>query len=230
MVTIRPHRLILIGCLISGFACPASLALAGSLDGRPKIVLHVPTNQAATCQVPIADCSNAATAGRIGDIGAGAGRIVYLLLERGFIPRPAVVQFGLSYQQNCPENLSDGVGIDILSWTSCMRTRLGNGEWPEPGSSLDFLTECPPQPPSLVVLGSFYLSAYSADTLRVDASHPDRPGGFIETCNSGSGFYLYYPDFGSVVFSSDGQMAGCNPCVERCPDIPTPVPPAAPAA
>jgi hypothetical protein len=208
-----------------GIAGPARDANAGSHDGRPKIVLHAIPYQAGACQLPVSDCSAAVTAGPISSAGAGASSIVYLLLERGFIPRPAEVRFGISYQQNCRDNIVDGVGIDILSWTSCMQTFLDLGEWPAPGSSLGFLTGCPPQPPSVVVLGWFYVSAYSADTLRVDAYHTSAIGGRIEPCNPGSGYNLFDSDFGSVVFSTGGQLAGCNPCVERCPEIATPVPP-----
>lgn len=197
-----------------------SVASAVPYDGNPKIILHsMSVSGKNVCgRAQLGDCQTATTAGTV-----GTPRFVYLLGVRGHLPSISAVECGLIYQDGNPSGQSDGVGIDIFSWTRCGSLDYASPPpraWPAPGGGNlivhDSVQSC--QTGETAVMGYFYMTAYSPDALHIVARpSTDRAGvtdcGALETPVAGR-------DLGSIRFTASGGDNGCNPCVAPCPDPP----------
>jgi hypothetical protein len=95
---------------------------------------------------------------------------------------------------------------------------LRDSNWPDPGTSMklarDYYTTGCPDLGSTVVAGYFYVSAYSADVLRLTPP-AGQPTATLADCN-----YTYreldVSQLGQVAFSPDGSLTGCGPCTDSC--------------
>ncbi|TPW05761.1 MAG: hypothetical protein FD129_2727, partial [bacterium] len=153
----------------------------------------------------------------------GEPRYVYLLGVRGHLPSLSAVECGLIYQDGFVSGQSDGVGIDIFSWTRCGALDYASPApraWPAPGGGniivYDAVQSC--QTGETAVMGYFYLTAYTPDALHLVARpSSDRAGvtdcGAVETP-------VVARDLGSIQFTASGGTDGCNPCLSPCPDPP----------
>ena|GEM_PF-6508323 len=149
------------------------------------------------------------------------GYDVYLLAAN--LDRPTVVgvDFGLAYD-GAPQH-----GIDIFGWTSCAELQYATDGWPNAGSgnllTWDYTTICANDSLAVgddfrSVLGMFYVYAYSADVLRVTPRYVALdPGPHFVDCSLAS-TYIGPTGCGSAVFTPQGSLPGCNPCLGPCPD------------
>gem|GEM_PF-1174441 len=212
-----PAILIFVALLL---ASAPRTARAVPFDGNPKILLHsMSVNAKNVCdRARLGDCQTATTAATVGE-----PRFVYLLGVRGHLPTLSAVECGLIYQDGLASGQSDGVGIDIFSWTRCAALDFASPApraWPAPGGGniiiYDAVQAC--QTGETAVMGYFYLTAYSPDALHLVARpSSDRAGvadcGAVETPVAGR-------DLGSIRFTASGGTDGCNPCLAPCPDPP----------
>ncbi|TPW13344.1 MAG: hypothetical protein FD129_1294, partial [bacterium] len=143
----------------------------------------------------------------------------YLLASIGGLRGLSGVRFGIDYDGGTPGGATNGQGLDILSWAVCgPASMLYNSSWPDPGMSMtltwDYSTTGCPDLGSTVVAGYFYVSAYSADILRLTP-----PAGETTVEITDCGFTLRELDvtqLGQAAFSPDGSLSGCRPCTNAC--------------
>lgn len=195
-------------------------ALAAPHDGSPKLLLHrLGVTAKNVCgRAALGDCRDAATAAGVGDPS-----FVYVIGARGSLPSLGAVEFGLYYQGGDPNGASDGVGLDIHSWTRCATLDYpspGPRAWPAPGGGnlivFDGVLACPPG--ETAVLGFFYVTAYSPDALHL-VPRPSTDQASMADCASVV-TRLAASDLGSIAFSAGAIADGCNPCAGPCPESP----------
>jgi hypothetical protein len=124
---------------------------------------------------------------------------------------------------------TDGVGLDIFSWTICATIELaGNSPpWYQTGSanliSWDTGTRCQRNEPGgpgtgvVATAGYFYCTAYGPATLQIAphrrrAEHPDEL--IVANCANQNDLITDPDNMGSVVFSASGTEEGHNPCLK----------------
>jgi hypothetical protein len=195
-------------------------ASAAPHDGGPKILLHaMAVAQKNVCaRGALADCRDATATGAV-----GVPHFVYLLGVPGVGRTLGGVEVGLTYQDGEPDDLVDGAGLDIFSWTRCATLDFlspAPRAWPGPAGgnliSFDPLLAC--QEGETAVLGFFYLAAYAPDALHLIARPQSGLAG-VADC-AGVVTTLEEADLGAVRFSLSGVEPGCNPCAEPCPPAP----------
>jgi hypothetical protein len=195
---------------------------ASSFDGQPKLLLHaqgvVPAKVQPCGAVDISDCRDAVTEG---DLVAGASNFyfVYLLAAIDGLNGIESLLTGISYQENQPGNVMDGVGIDIFDFYPCSNYALGGApNLPEPLGWSIFVWEDVCETDVLAPVGYFYMGAYSSDVLQLIERPIDNQAA-LYTCDPGAHqVYIEESSLGSVSFSSGATVTGCNPCDGPCPN------------
>ncbi len=188
--------------------------------GPTALSLHLarPPLPPSTCSAlgPIS-CDTLATSGT--SSGAGEHYYAYVLASIGGLRGLSQIRFGIDYDGGTPGGATNLQGLDILSWTRCgPGSMVYDSNWLNPGASMTLtwdysMTGCPDLG-STVVAGYFYVSAYSADVLRLTppaGSSTARLRDCVFTVTD-----LDVARLGHAAFSPDGSLAGCRPCTEPC--------------
>jgi len=189
-------------------------AAASTVDGRPKILLHVrPTTAESPCgNGMLAQCQDAVTGGI-----TNVAYHLFVLAARGNQADLAGVQFGIDYEGTF-DPVGSGAYLDVFSWTLCATLEFPspNPPWPSPGGGTlitwDSVTTC--QTGDVAVVGYFYMTAYNAATMRV-LPRPIDGAAKVATCGSAEVLLDYGVDLGCAYFSPQGAL-GCNPCLHPC--------------
>jgi hypothetical protein len=194
---------------------PALPAEAVSVDGRPKILLHV---KATTTKNPcvwgqvLTDCSSSDVVTSAA-VGAAAYYNAYVLVHPGDETNGlgefaglAGTQFGIEY----------GSGIEIFGWTLCaaLEFPMPSPTWPASGGgnliTWDPNNNC--QRVETSVAGFFYMGAYQPTDMQLTVRPVDSLAK-VADC-SASEFELVEGDLGMASF---GGGPGLNPCAEGTP-------------
>lgn len=191
-------------------------ALADTVDGRPKILLHVST---ATAK---AECAT----GQLADCRAGVPNglvnlplIVYVLAARGDqLEGLAGVQFGIDYfGQYDPAGAT--TNLNIFSWTLCATIEFATPEplWPSPGSAnlITWRADEACQTGEVGVAGFFYLTAYATSQMFI-RQRPSDGEAKVADCGAQEIILSPFTDLGCAYFTPEGFPGGCNPCVHPC--------------
>jgi hypothetical protein len=202
----RPHVPILLAASLLFPALLPALAIAGP-NGTPHLLLHArPVSAAQACDAGIDDCAAAQVSGGLYQPSGAGSYFVYLMAAR-FEPETGVRQFrvGLSYDP------TTGSGVDIFQWHLCADAETPESGWYSAGGANRLawsVDACPPD--SLVVGGYFYLTAYTAGHLALNA--PGTGSAEFVTC-AGAPVSVATSELGYVGF---GGLNGCNPCLAPC--------------
>lgn len=193
-------------------------------DGRPKIMLHVKaltTKNACTTWGSLADCQQAVITGDLTPPGGPGYYYIYLLVVKGSELDIAGLQCGITYENNAANGASDGIGLDIFTWTLCatLQFAMPTPVWPNPGGgnliTWDRTTVC--QTGETAVAGYFYSAAYGQDKFGITVRPADGKAK-VADCSAAE-FELLPTDLGYVAFSTGQSVAGCNPCLQSCPPV-----------
>jgi len=187
---------------------------AGTIDGRPKVLLHVRavTNTYVCGLVTLAQCEDAVTRGSV-----NSAYHVFVLVARGDAPSIGGVQLGIDYVgQVTPAG--GAPNLNVFGWTLCSNYDSPSAmpAWPAPGSgnllTWDLDHAC--QTGEVAVAGYFYLAAYSEGSLYVRPSPDD---GTLKVVDCQRNEILLDPlaDAGCAYFNNRG-LDGCNPCLHAC--------------
>ena len=215
----RPARMSIALFLFAAIMPGVDLAVASTIDGQPKILLHVrPITVKNPCQgASLARCQDAVTGGMInvpyhvfvlaalGDSILHAGEGV------------AGMQFGIEYSGSF-DPVGSGSQIDVFSWTLCATLEFTqpNPVWPSPGGGTiitwDAVNNC--QTGEVAVAGYFYMTAYDPATMRIIPRPVDQISK-VASCGSFETILSYYNDLGCAYFAQGG-IQGCNPCIWPC--------------
>lgn len=189
------------------------------LLSTPKILLSAvaaPLPSPCTVGAP-SECRDAVTAAGLAGTN-GQRYYVFLLVSRpdSYDDGIAGVQCGIDYQTGGAGDVSDGQGLDILSWTLCATLEFptpGDHAWPRPGGG-NLITwdpaNCDYLRPS--VAGYFYVAAYSDDRLRLTVRPVDGLAA-VAACKARQ-INLLPASLGYVSFSAGAGTPGCNPCLK----------------
>lgn len=221
----------------------ALLALGGVLSPHPaaaqpfanayaKIMIHlVPVGSVSgrQCASNLArpKCTGMKVAGTLNE-----PYYAYLLVTDGSATEGiAGMQCGIDYDGGSRR------GVDVVEWKLCAQLDFPYAGWPAPGSSYmvtwnsdisDPILGCQRSEPGgagtgvVAVAGYFYLSAYTADLLKVTVRPVD---GFAKVANcaaeedivEGPGVYFPKSHLGYAAFSDGAETAGYNPCGQAKP-------------
>ncbi len=195
-------------------------ALAGPVSNA-AIALHLmsPTGKSVCTRTgtkPI--CSQIVTRGDL----LPSSYFAYVLVTDGSVSEGvAGLQFGVSYAA------ASEMGVDVYAWTSCADLQFAMDGWPASGTGIvltwDSTTNCQRYTPSgdslgvVATVGFFYVTAYSADTLRV-TTWPADGMAMVASCTAipdtleSSTLHPSPPRLGTAVFSQGGTVSGYNPC------------------
>jgi hypothetical protein len=207
------------GCLAGYPNCPP-LPWPPVSPGPTALSLHLarpPLTQPLCSALGEISCENLTVSGM--SSGAGEHYYAYVLASIGGLRGLSVVKFGIDYDNGTPGGATNHQGLDILSWTRCgLASMYYNSNWPNPGTWMqlgwDYSTTGCPDLGSTLVAGYFYLSAYSADILRLTPPAGE-PTATLADCG-----YTYRQldgtQLGHAGFSPDGSLSGCRPCTDSC--------------
>lgn len=198
---------------------------------EPRILLHIgtPATHDQCAAGTLGDPAAAVVSARLSTKESGPFYFVYLLVAPERLNGVAGFDCGISYENGLPEDISNGSGIDIFSWTRCataeISTTVGN-RWPQPGSgniiTWDYTYNC--QTGATAVAGYFYLAAYTPDRLSIVAN-PTTGYAEVSDCTPAE-FRVESARLGYVEFSNESTTTlGCNPWLRNCatnvPVLPT---------
>lgn len=192
----------------------AGTAAASSIDGRPKLLIHLATKTTkSTCGTRGAvACDQVKTAGALyptvyfaylmvagADAAAGVGGL----------------QCGLQYDGRA------GFGVDVFSWNLCATLEFVSTGWPASGGgnliTWDTATKCQRFEPGgtgtgvSAAAGYFYMGAYTPDLLRV-TNRPVDGKAKLADCVSNE-MLLFTSDLGAANFTAAGNVPGINSCL-----------------
>lgn len=213
------------GCLGGWPGCPP-LPWPPPSTGPTALSLHLarpPLTEPLCSALGAISCDTLTVSGM--SSAAGEHYYAYLLASIGGLQGLSGVEFGIDYDGGTPGGATNQQGLDILSWARCgPASMLYDSDWPDPGTAMklawDYSTSGCPDLGSTIVAGYFYVSAYSADILRL-TSPAGLPAARLTDC-----VYevteLQGNQLGQAAFSPDGSLFGCRPCTGQC-DEPTPV-------
>lgn len=217
-----PRHVSIVSSVLLAMVLLVPAASAVTFDNKPKLLLHVrgvTTKAPCTTAGFLSNCQTATTAGTLVTSINGPFHFVYLLAARGAITDLAGLQCGITYQGNQPGDMSDGVGIDVFSWSLCATLEFvaaGPNAWPRPGGgnliTWDPTTRC--QTGDSGVAGYFYVGAYSTDQMTLTRRPVDNKAAVVR-CNATEPPALGLGDLGSASFNSS-TSGGCNPCLINC--------------
>ncbi|TPW16698.1 MAG: hypothetical protein FD129_658 [bacterium] len=185
----RPARMSIALFLFAAIMPGVDLAVASTIDGQPKILLHVrPITVKNPCQgASLARCQDAVTGGMIN------------------VPYHVFVLAALG-----DSILHAGEGGATLEFTQ------PNPVWPSPGGGTiitwDAVNNC--QTGEVAVAGYFYMTAYDPATMRIIPRPVDQISK-VASCGSFETILSYYNDLGCAYFAQGG-IQGCNPCIWPC--------------
>jgi hypothetical protein len=227
------------GALLLGLAISAVLLPPDPLLATVRLLLHAgppPPGADLKCEdLPITNCRNAVTSAPL-STPERPGEWIYVLLARDAEDPPiGGVRFGINYQDDEAGGRLDGKGVDIWSWDHCGETTASlvpGRPWPDPGGALYLRwrqsTRCVRV--AVGVVGYFYTSAYSNDTIKLrpypssPVHYPDEGNAPLHDCRRQNGYNFSPGTIGMFSFSEGGGTPGCNPCLEPC-QTPAPPPP-----
>jgi hypothetical protein len=185
-----------------------------------KIQLHLAGTVAKVCLVPPA-CSNQVTHGELAPLDYYA---FVLVTDADLGSGVQGCSFGIEYPG---PGAADGIGIDILSWTTCNGApTIASGNWPNSGSGAVIpLGACSWQEPGgpgtgvVAAIGYFYCTAYSPAALRVV---PRQVDGLATVTDCGNqvrvvegGTVTHTPSYLGIAGFGNGET-GYSPCNAPC--------------
>jgi hypothetical protein len=192
--------------LMIGFVSNISTSLA-----TPKVVLHVvPFPEQVNCSSDQIPCSAMV-------VNADLYPELYYAFMCGVNDTAdagiSKIEFGIRYEPVGHR------GVDIFSWTTCGSNDLPTPNWPQSESgNVVIWNECVRSDPggqygdAIACAGYFYLSAYTADQLRIIPYHQTQDSGPAVTDCSERRLLLPSSEVGFVAFSAGAQDSGYNPC------------------
>ncbi|HEX7878341.1 MAG TPA: hypothetical protein VF720_02970 [Candidatus Eisenbacteria bacterium] len=220
-------RLVLGGVLA---LAPSSAHAFGNANAKVQLHLTPPfTSQVCSRAESNPSCDQIDTSGGL----YPTNYFVHLLITDGD-PVEGVVTLANSIQYDA----APGSGVDVWTWSLCARLELASAGWPSSGGrnliswgSGNCERNEPGGPGTGVVAhaGYFYISAYSADVMRVvpNENNPGQPGLYrkvvVSNCDGQPDIIedLDNPNvpshLGSVAFSATGLVEGTNPCLKIVP-------------
>lgn len=202
-------------CLLTlSLFCLPQTTFASSIDGRPKVLIHLATKttkNACGTRGTVA-CDQVKTAGAL-----YPNLYFGYLMVAGADAGPGVggLQCGIQYDAAATS------GIDIFSWTLCATLEFVSTGWPNSGGgnliTWDTATKCQRFEPGgagtgvSAAAGYFYMAAYTPDMLRVTPRPVDGRAKLAD-CASNE-MLLVSGDLGSANFTSAGNVPGVNSCL-----------------
>lgn len=213
---------LLAGVLVLGGLALSATGASAQVSMKPKILLHVKavTSKNQCTPTGVTTCSQAVITGALNQFY----HVQVLVAESDSINNAdsgiAGVQFGLDYMGGFDPSGNAALALDIFGWSLCATLEFQTPSpapiWPGPGSgnliTWDAVTIC--QRGAVATAGYFYLTAYSASTLKIIPRPVD---GAAKVADCGSLEIPLNPgDLGFAAFSAGQSVAGCNPCVQRC--------------
>jgi hypothetical protein len=217
----RTRPLLFLFVVLAGALLAAGPAGAGTDDEASIGLYLIPATTPVTCAT--------ITPKACGDTGLQLGGTVSLnyyavLCVFGADPDSGIAGLvcGIDY------NGSPRAGVDIDTWTLCSGgLDFPSDNWPgaRTGNIITWVApeDCQKTVPGdlsdgvTAVAGFFYLTAYSADELKI-TPHPRLDSGpLFQVADCSSREYNLDPNkqAGSVAFSSDGSQKGSLPCIKR---------------